>query len=322
MTNPFQIALVQHSAIPFAAEKNLEKAVALCRQAKTDGADLVLFPEMWSSAYAFPPHITPETVQEWYQGAVSQNSRYIRSLRETARELGIGIAATCLYNSAQSEFPLKTDASGTPDELFPPDTRPQNSALLIAPNGEILLEYSKVHLCAWGPEGLLRPGNEFPVCSFPLPQGETVRLGVMICYDREFPESARCLMLGGAEIILVPNACDMNPARLGQLSARAFENMVGVAMANYPGEKHGCSCAFSPVNFNEHEEYVNPLLGMAGHDEQTILHVRFDLDKLRRYRQAECWGNAYRRPDVYDALVKKAIDPPFIRPNHWESFEK
>lgn len=322
MTNLFQIALIQHSAIPFAAEKNLEKAIDLCHQAKNDGANLVLFPEMWSSGYAFPPHITPETVQEWYRGAVSQNSRYIHTLRETARELRVGIVATCLYNSAESDLSLKAGAGATPDERFELGIRPQNTALLIAPNGEILLKYSKVHLCAWGPEGLLRPGNEFPVCSFPLPQGGTVELGVMICYDREFPESARCLMLGGAEIILVPNACDMNPARLGQLSARAFENMAGVAMANYPGEKHGCSCAFSPVNFNEHEEYVDPLIGMAGHDEQTILHVRFDLDELRRYRQAECWGNAYRRPDVYGALLKKSVDPPFIRSNRWESFEK
>src|SRR4051794_38026705 len=55
----------------------------------------------------------------------------------------------------------------------------------------------------------------------------------MICYDREFPESARVLMLGGAELILTPNACGLDADRLGQFRARAYENMVGVAMANY-----------------------------------------------------------------------------------------
>lgn len=55
----------------------------------------------------------------------------------------------------------------------------------------------------------------------------------MICYDREFPESARVLMLKGAELILVPNACPIDPARFHQLAARAYENMTGVAMANY-----------------------------------------------------------------------------------------
>lgn len=88
-------------------------------------------------------------------------------------------------------------------------------------------------------EILLQSGEEFKVCEF-----DGIKLGVMICYDREFPESARVLMLKGAEIILVPNACDMNPARLNQLNSRAFENMVGVAMANYPGEKWGRSTAF------------------------------------------------------------------------------
>lgn len=63
----------------------------------------------------------------------------------------------------------------------------------------------------------------------------------MICYDREFPESARILMLKGAEIILVPNACDMKPGRINQLSTRAFENMVGLAMTNYSDKKWGNS---------------------------------------------------------------------------------
>lgn len=93
------------------------------------------------------------------------------------------------------------------------------------------LTYDKVHTCDFSLEGQLESEEECKVCEF-----DGIKLGIMICYDREFPESARILMLQGAEIILVPNSCDMNPARLNQLSTRAFENMVGVAMANYPGE--------------------------------------------------------------------------------------
>ena len=52
----------------------------------------------------------------------------------------------------------------------------------------------------------------------------------MICFDREFPESARILMLKGAEIILVPNACPMEINRISQLRARAFENMLGLVL--------------------------------------------------------------------------------------------
>ena len=55
----------------------------------------------------------------------------------------------------------------------------------------------------------------------------------MICFDREFPESARILMLKGAEIILTPNACEMEDNRICQFKTRAYENMVGVVLANY-----------------------------------------------------------------------------------------
>lgn len=63
----------------------------------------------------------------------------------------------------------------------------------------------------------------------------------MICYDREFPESARLLMLQGAELILVPNACPMELNRLAQLRARSFENMAAVATCNYPLGQPDCN---------------------------------------------------------------------------------
>ena len=80
-------------------------------------------------------------------------------------------------------------------------------------------------------------------------------------------------MLQAAEIILVPNACDMNPARLNQLSTRAFENMVGVAMANYLGENWGYSCAFGPIVFNENGDYVDNPLFMADDKSEDLSSV-------------------------------------------------
>lgn len=68
-----------------------------------------------------------------------------------------------------------------------------------------------------------------------------VRVGAMICYDREFPESARLLMLQGAELILVPNACPMELNRLAQLRARSFDNMAAVATCNYPLGQPDCN---------------------------------------------------------------------------------
>jgi len=78
----------------------------------------------------------------------------------------------------------------------------------------------------------------------------------MICYDREFPESARILMLKGAEIILVPNACPMEINRVSQLRARAYENMVGIATVNYPEgvpDCNGHSTAFDGIAYRPDE---------------------------------------------------------------------
>ena len=82
----------------------------------------------------------------------------------------------------------------------------------------------------------------------------------MICYDREYPESARILMLKGAEIILVPNDCGAMKPRLNALSTRAYENMTGIAMANPNGENAGNSCAFSPICWDEDGKCVDNVL--------------------------------------------------------------
>ncbi len=82
--------------------------------------------------------------------------------------------------------------------------------------GERKLVYAKVHTCDFDVERELTPGEDFYVCALDTACGE-VKVGAMICYDREFPESARVLMLKGAELILVPNACPMEINRLSQL---------------------------------------------------------------------------------------------------------
>ena len=110
---------------------------------------------------------------------------------------------------------------------------PRNVVTLFDSAGREALTYAKVHTCSFDlPEQALAPGTEFPVARLETRAGP-VAVGAMICFDREFPEAARLLALGGAELILVPNACELEANRLGQVRARAFENMVAVAVANY-----------------------------------------------------------------------------------------
>jgi predicted amidohydrolase len=129
-------------------------------------------------------------------------------------------------------------------------------------------------------------------------------------------------MLRGAEVILTPNSCVLDAERIGQFRARAFENMVGVAMANYatsdlprddPGDANGHSVAFSGICYDRHGRPLDHKLVEAGEHEGVFI-AGFDLDALRAYRAWEPWGDAYRKPDAYRPLLGDADDPVFQRP--------
>jgi predicted amidohydrolase len=188
----------------------------------------------------------------------------------------------------------------------------RNSVSLIDRRGEILFTYSKVHPCEFDWEAELEPGDDFYVATLDTKAGP-VQVGAMICFDREFPESARVLMLKGAEIILSPNACELEANRIGQFRARAMENMVGVAMSNYAApQENGHSVAFSPVCFGAAERSLDPLIIEAGESEGVYL-AEFDLDKIRAWREHEAWGNAFRKPRRYSLLTSSEVEKPFIR---------
>ena len=138
----------------------------------------------------------------------------------------------------------------------------------------------------------------------------------MICFDREFPESARILMLKGAEIVLVPNACPMEINRLSQLRGRAYENMMGIATCNYPEgwpDCNGHSSAFDGVAYLPELADSRDTCILEAGEEEGIYCAEFDLDMLRRYRREEVHGNAYRHPEKYQLLISQEVREPFVR---------
>ncbi len=262
-----------------------------CRRAKEAGADIALFPEMWSCGYRMegePAH--------WAARAIPVESPFIEAYRAVAQELSMAVAVTFLECC---------------------ETGPKNSLVLFDRHGKEVLRYAKVHTCDFDVERYLTPGDGFHVAALDTAAGE-VQVGAMICYDREFPESARILMLQGAELILVPNACPMEQNRLAQLRARAFENMLCVATCNYPEgypDCNGHSSVFDGIAFGVGDEpYDMCRLEAPGDAGIYLAHV--DLDALRRYREAEAFGNAYRHPRKYHALIEEEIRAPFRRPDY------
>ena len=292
--NLLNIALLQIAPTD-SLEGNLEKGTAACRRAKELGADIALFPEMWSNGY----RIYGRPAEEWKAEAISAESEFVRAFGRLAGELDMAVGVTLL-------------------EAW--EGGPRNTLVLFDRFGERKLTYAKVHTCDFDVERNLTPGEDFYVTDLDTARGP-VRVGAMICYDREFPESARLLMLKGAELILTPNACPMELNRLSQLRARAFENMLAVATCNYPDSVPDCnggSSVFDGVAYlPELAGSRDTCLLQAGGEEGVYL-ARLDMDMLRAYRGREVHGNAYRRPKKYALLTDTRIDEPFIRANRRE----
>jgi len=309
----FSVALLQMRACINDQQASLEKGERFCRQAATMHADLALFPEMWNTGYTpgqaeagygdvwraaqfwEPGQDQAALVQlesVWQGQALALDGEYVAHFRKLAVELNMSILLTLL----EAHQPL-----------------PRNSAVLIDRHGEILYTYAKVHTCEFDiREASLTPGDAFHTARLDLAEGDAL-VGTMICYDREFPESARLLMLQGAEIILVPNACQMEQNRMAQLRTRAFENMTGLALANYAGPSLGHSAAFDAVAFDK-DGSRDTLLVDAGAAEGVYL-ARFDLDRIREYRRREAWGASFRKPHRYSALASSEVPAPFCRVN-------
>lgn len=280
MMGMLRIALLQISPLG-SAEKNMQKGITWCRKASQEGADIALFPEMWSNGY----NIYDRPAEEWMAEAVPNDGSFVRAFQDTARDLGMAIGITFLEKYRSN---------------------PRNSLTLFDRYGKKLFTYSKVHTCAFDAEKDLTPGDGFHVAVLDTACGP-VKTGAMICFDREFPESARILMLKGAELILVPNACPMEINRLSQLRARAFENMTAIATCNYPGSVPDCngnSTVFDGMAYLPCEGGSRDTCILRSGEQEGIYICELDLAMLRDYRKNEVFGNAYRHPEKYGLLTK------------------
>ena len=287
-----RIALLQISPCQ-TLQENIEKGIHCCKKAKDKGADIALFPEMFSNGY----NIYDKVNDEWKAEAISTNSDFIHAFKMLSKELEMAIGITFL-----EEF----------------GNAPRNSLILFDRFGEARINYAKVHTCDFDVERNLTPGDDFYVSTLNTAIGD-IEVGAMICFDREFPESARILMLKGAELILVPNACPMEVNRLSQLRGRAYENMVAIATCNYPEtvpDCNGASSVFDGVAYLPELPTSRDTCILLADGKEDIFVAELDVDMFRKYRENEVHGNAYRCPQKYKILVDEQINEPFIRDDY------
>ena len=257
----------------------LDKGRAACVRAKELGADIALFPEMWSDGY-----FLPQDSGELEALAIESGGDFVRAFARLAGELQMAIGVTFL----EKHVP-----------------KPRNSMILFDRNGAERLHYAKVHTCGFDAERVLSPGDGFSVAELDL-GWDRIRVGAMICFDREFPESARVLMRKGAELILAPNACPMELNRLAALRTRAYENMLAVATCNYPAGQPDCngrSTVFDGVAWLEDEPGVRDMCVFEAPEAEGVYLAQVDMEQLRAYRENEVMGDRYRRPETYGPLL-------------------
>ncbi len=281
MNDSINIALLQ--VMPTGSiGQNMEKGVRCCKEASAQGADIALFPEMWSSGYTIP-----HDAEKLNALAVPAGGEFVMRFAALAQELEMAIGITFLEKSGQG---------------------PKNSVCLFDRYGRLAYKYSKVHICDFGEpddESVLCAGDEFPVAALNTAKGD-IMVGSMICYDREFPESARILMLKGAELLLVPNACPMEINRLSQLRGRAYEDMLAIATCNYPAPHPDCnghSTLFDGVAYLRELPGSRDMCVLEADEAEGVFLARLDIAMLREYRKREMHYLRNRRPGLYGILA-------------------
>ena len=260
-----QIAAFQGTAIE--GESNLVKMREQMCKASAVGAELLIFPELFLSGYRVPGEKMKMVAEE-------RDGPSFQALSKTARESNIAV----LYG-----YPEVDRSSGTPVYY--------NSAQLIDRDGTSLVNYRKTHL--WidqdGYEKVFQAGDS--LCK--IVECCNAKIGILICFDVEFPECSRTLALRGAEVIAIPTAISKQlPLNVQEkvptlvVPARAAENRVYVVCVNHGGEDFsGQSCCYN----RDGDVVVH-----SGSGEQLVLF------SIPRCAPVDCDYLALRRPQIYN----------------------
>lgn len=284
------VAAVQMS-IPETIEKSIEKAEDLVRKAAANGANIVLLPELFET-----PYFCQERRYDHYELALptSENAA-VKRFSEVSEKLGIVI----------------------PISFYERDINNFYNSVAMLDCGELLGVYRKTHI----------PDDHFYQEKFYFTPGDTGfkvwetrfgKIGVGICWDQWFPETARCMALQGAELLLYPTAigsepiieCDSMPHWRRCMQGHAAANLVPVIAANRVGTEKitpddGNAMQSSELTFYGSSfitDCTGEILKSADRDSDCVLLCDIDLDKCRVMRQE--WGIFRdRRPEMYGKLL-------------------
>lgn len=275
------------------SKKNIETAKRLVLDAAKKGAQVILLPELFENLY-----FCQEKNYDSYQLATTvEENEAIKVFKEVAKENEV-VLPISFYEKAGNTF--------------------YNSIAVIDADGSVLGVYRKTHIPDdhfYQEKFYFTPGNT----GFQVWDTRYGKIGIGICWDQWFPETARCLALMGAEVILYPTAigsepileCDSMPHWRRAMMGHAASNIVPVVAANRIGTEE-----ITGTKENNHQnskldfygssfitDETGEIVEEANRKDEAILLHEFDLDAIDEMRMS--WGIFRdRRPECYDTIVK------------------
>ncbi|WP_457743729.1 N-carbamoylputrescine amidase [Sulfurimonas sp.] len=265
---------------------NVNKALRLVREAAFNGANIILLPELFEGLY-----FCKDMDEKYFSWAKPlKNNELIKQFSDLVKELGVVVLVSYFEKSGEGYF---------------------NSLVVVDADGRVMDNYRKTHI----PDGsgyeekfYFQAGNS----GFKVYDTAFGKIGVGICWDQWFCETARALTLMGAEIIFYPTAIGSEPeihldskehwqrVQMGH----AATNTVPVVVANRYAKEIGASCEITFYGSSFITDYTGAKIAEASRDKEEIIYAEFDLQDISKQR--EYWGLLRdRRPTMYEKLCAK-----------------
>lgn len=262
-------------------KENIENQLEYVQQAAEKGVRILCFQEIFTT-----PYFCAEQETRWYEAVEKiPDGPTVKLMQEVAKEHGM-VLVVPIYEEEQTGVYY-------------------NTAAVIDADGKYLGKYRKTHIPHVAPgfweKFYFRPGN----LGYPCFDTAFARIGVYICYDRHFPEGARCLGLNGAEIVFNPSA---TVAGLSEYLWKLEQPAHAVANGYFVGaiNRVGTEAPWNIGEFYGQSYFCDPrgqIIAEGSRDKDELVVADLDMDKIREVRNTWQFFRD-RRPDLYGPIVE------------------
>ena len=264
---------------------NVARAMAYVKEAAKNGAQIILLPELFEGLY-----FCKDMDEKYFLWASAlEEHPLIKQFALLAKALEVVLPISYFEKDGENYY---------------------NALVVIDADGRVLENYRKIHI----PDGpgyeekfYFKPGNT----GFKVWKTKYAKIGVGICWDQWFPETARALTLQGAELIFYPTAIGSEPeievdsqAHWQQVQqGHAAANIVPVIAANRIGEEQGESCTLTFYGASFMSDHTGAIISEASREHEEIIYGAYDLKTIAEHR--EYWALLTdRRPEKYTKLCE------------------